>query len=603
MQNKMISRRNFLKVATASATVAAAGCLTPAASACDVKNLWKMDLQILATSDTHGKFDPWDYAANKADASGSVAQQATAIKENRTDTTLVVDAGDTIQANSAELFLNDDVHPMIAAMNAIGYDVWTTGNHEYNYGMDVLEKVMAEQKAKVLTGNVYSPEGKPLADGYTIINKKGVKIGVIGMVTPNISRWDAKNLTGWTVTNPVDESRKIIDQIKDKVDVIVGVMHMDIDNEYGVYGSGVTDLANACPEFDVIVAAHGHKSIPNKMINGVLVVENKNAGATVSEIHLYLERQWNGKWKVVNRTSENLTIKDYEPDRALTELLASYDTRAKEDAVTPIGELRGGDLAPQNEIPEIPQPMIEDTAMLDFVNEVQMYYTEAAVSACSMTSMTSMAKEGVLRKCDMANIYTYQNTLYKLQMKGWQLRRYMEWSAAFFKTYQPGDLTIAFDPSTRFYLYDAFEGVNYDIDISQKPGDRIRNLTWLNGTPVDDNDNFVVAVNNYRATTQLLAYADIFTAGEELPQLLEVDVRGDIGGVRELLGEYIRTVKGGVIEPNVDYNWKIVGNNWDAAEHQKAVQLLNEGKLKLSENADSRTLAGKAITEADIAAF
>ncbi len=90
--------------------------------------------------DTHGKFDPWDYAANKADASGSVAQQATAIKENRTKTTLVVDAGDTIQANSAELFLNDDLHPMIAAMNAIGYDIWTTGNHEYNYGMDVLKR-------------------------------------------------------------------------------------------------------------------------------------------------------------------------------------------------------------------------------------------------------------------------------------------------------------------------------------------------------------------------------------------------------------------------------------------------------------------------------
>ena len=120
---------------------------------------------------------------------------------------------------------------------------------------------------------------------------------------------------------------------------------------------------------------------------------------------------------------------------------------------------------------------------------------------------------------------------------------------------------------------------------------------------MEDDDSFIIAVNNYRATTQLLVYADIFTAGEELPQLLEIDVRGDIGGVRELLGEYIRTVKGGVIEPNVDYNWKIVGNNWDAAEHQKAVQLLNEGKLKLSENADSRTLAGKAITEADIAAF
>ena len=170
MEQNKISRRNFLRVAGASATAAAMGGLVPAASAAGIKDLWSMDLQILATSDTHGKFDPWDYAANKADASGSVAQQATAIKENRTKTTLVVDAGDTIQANSAELFLNDDVHPMIAAQNAIGYDVYVTGNHEYNYGMATLEKVLSQQKAKVLTGNVYSPEGKPLADGYTIIN-------------------------------------------------------------------------------------------------------------------------------------------------------------------------------------------------------------------------------------------------------------------------------------------------------------------------------------------------------------------------------------------------------------------------------------------------
>ncbi len=603
MQENKISRRNFLRVAGASATAAAVSGLAPSAAACDIKNLWSMDLQILATSDTHGKFDPWDYAANKEDASGSVAQQATAIREARTKTTLVVDAGDTIQANSAELFLNDEIHPMIAAQNAIGYDVYVTGNHEYNYGMATLEKVLSQQKAKVLTGNVYSPEGKPLADGYTIIHKGGVKIGVIGMVTPNITRWDAKNLEGWTVTNPVDESRKIIDQIKGQVDVIIGVMHMDVENEYGVYGSGVTDLANACPEFDVIVAAHGHKSIPNQMINNVLVVENKNAGATVSEIHLYLQRGLDGKWKVKNRTSENLLIKDYAPDPELTALLAEYDARAKEDAVTPIGELRGGDLAPANEIDCLPQAMVQDTALLDFINEVQMYYTGAQVSATALTSMTSQMKEGTIRKCDMASIYTYQNTLYKLQMNGLQLRKFMEWSAAFFKTWEPQDVTIAFDSSVRYYLYDAFAGVKYDLDISKEPGNRIRNLTWMNGKAVQDTDSFVVAVNNYRATTQLLTYADIFAEGDELPKLLEIDVRGDVGGVRELLGEYIRTVKGGTIEPHVDNNWKIVGNNWKAADHEKAVRLLREGKLALNENADSRTLPGKAITTADIAAF
>ena len=231
MKEKMISRRTFLRAAGVAATATAITGLAPSASAC----FWpfEMDLQILASSDTHGKFDPWDYAANKADASGSVAQQATAIKQLRTLNTLVIDAGDNIQGNSSQLFLNDDVHPMIAAQNAIGYDIWVPGNHEYNYGMDTIKKVIGEQKAKVLTGNVYSPEGTPLADGYTIVQKMDVKIGIIGMVTPNITRWDAVNLAGWNVTNPVDECRKIIDQIKDKVDVLIGVMHMDTENEYG----------------------------------------------------------------------------------------------------------------------------------------------------------------------------------------------------------------------------------------------------------------------------------------------------------------------------------------------------------------------------------
>ena len=595
----MISRRAFMRAAGITAAAAAVTTAAPAASAA---SFWPftMDLQILATSDTHGKFDPWDYAANKEDTSGSVAQQAAAIKQLRTPDTLVIDAGDTIQGNSSQLFLEDDIHPMVAAMNAIGYDIWVPGNHEYNYGMDVLQKVMAQQKAQVLTGNVYAPDGTPLANSYTILKKRDVRIGLIGMVTPNITRWDAVNLTGWTVTNPVDECRKVIDQIKDQVDVLIGVMHMDTENEYGVYGSGVTDLANACPEFDVIIAAHGHKEIPGEEINGVLVIENKNAGATMSDIHLQLHRKLDGGWKVASRSSESIQIKDYQADPELVALLAPYDERAKADAVIPIGELVGGNMAPDNEIENIPSPMVQDTALLDFINEVQLYYTGAQVSATAMTSMTGQMREGTIRKCDLTSIYTYENTLYKLQMNGAQLRDYMEWSAAFYKTWQPGDLTIAFDPDTRYYLYDAFAGVNYEIDISQEPGNRIRNLTWPDGTPVADTDSFAIAVNNYRATTQLLIAADIFAPGEAMPQLLEMDVRGDLGGIRELLGEYIQTVKGGVIQPHVDNNWKLVGNNWDPAKHQQAVEMLRAGTLTLPGNEDARTLPSTVITEASL---
>lgn len=600
MSNKKITRRTFLQAAGVSAAAAAVAGGAPAASAC----LWplQMDLQILATSDTHGRFLPWDYAANKADASGSVAQQAAAIAQRRTPSTIVVDAGDTIQGNSAELFLQDEMHPMSAGMNAIGYDVWVTGNHEYNFGMDTLKRVIAQQKAKVLVGNVYAPDGTPLADGYTILNKQGVKVGVIGMVTPNITRWDSKNLEGWTVTNPVDECRKLTKQLRGQVDVLLGVMHMDPESEYGVYGSGARDLAEACPEFDVIVAAHGHRSVPGEMINGVLVVENSGNATTLSEIHLQLKRKWDGGWSIDQRTSEIVSMKDLPADAALSQQLAGYDARAKADAETLIGELRGGNMAPENDVVNIPQPMVQDTALLDFINEVQMYYTGAKVSATALTSMTSQMKEGPIRKCDTASIYTYQNTLYKLEMTGAQLRSFMEWSAGFFKTWVPGDLTVAFDPSTRYYLYDAFEGVNYEIDLSQEPGGRIRNLTWPDGSPVRDEELFTVAVNNYRATTQLLIAADIFAPGEPLPKLLEIDVRGELGGIRELLADYIRTVKGGVIQPKVNNNWKLVGTNWDEAKRAQALKLLAEGKMPLPGSSTSRTLPGAAVTEADLAA-
>ena len=554
-----------------------------------------MDLQILATSDTHGRFVPWNYETNCTDSFGSAAQQAAAIKKLRTDATLVVDAGDTVQGNSAELFLHDDIHPMIAAQNAIGYDVCVIGNHEFDYGCEVLGGIIAEQKAKILCGNIYNPDGEPFADGYTVIEKCGVKIGVIGMVTPNITRWNAQQLNGWQVTNPVAESSKIIKTLKGKVDVLVGVMHMDINNEYGVYGSGVADLANACPEFDVIIAAHGHRDVPGEIINGVLVAENRDVGATLSEIHLNIEQADNGNWKVKSKKSRNLRMIDYEPDEAVAAMLAACDARAKADAVAVIGELRGEDLAPENEISFLPQPLIQDTALLDFVSEAYTYYTGADVAAAALSSMTSQIKKGTIRKCDLST-YIYQTTLCKLQMEGWQLRRYMEWSASMFKRWKKQDVTIAFNPWANFYLLDAFAGVKYEIDISQREGERIKNLTWQNGVPVQDSDTFTIAVSRYRAVTQLLVYADVFKQDEKLPTLLEEDVRNDIGGIKDLLCDYIRSVKGGVIYNHLNNNWRIIGNDWDAACHKKAVQLLQEGKLPLSRNAQTRTLPYSAVT-------
>ena len=229
-----------------------------------------------------------------------------------------------------------------------------------------------------------------------------------------------------------------------------------------------------------------------------------------------------------------------------------------------------------------------------------MYYTGADVSAAALFNMNANLKEGEIRKCDTALVYKYANTLYKLEMTGAQLKKYMEWTASYYNTWKPGDLTISFNPEIRAYQYDMFAGVNYDINVANEPGSRIENLTWPDGKPVKDEDVCTIAVNNYRASSQLLSPGEVFDEGEELPKLLEIDVRGDVGGVRELIGLYINEVKGGVITPVVDNNWKIVGNDWDASKHEEAVKLLKEGKLTIPSSEDGRTPNVAAITEADL---
>lgn len=558
------------------------------------------DIQILATSDLHGKFYPYDYAVNEESRSGSLVQIASAVKKYRTKDTVIIDVGDTIQDNYSELFFKEKIHPMMLAMNEIGYDIWALGNHEFNFGVDNLKNIMKQSKAAVLMGNVYNPDGSRMAEGYTIIEKDGVKIGIIGMVTPNIVKWDSVNLKGYKVTDPVEETKKIVKDIRNKVDILIAAEHMGEENEYDVANSGVNDLAEACPELDLIIAAHEHKLVEEAYVNGVLIVENKNSAATMSKINIILEKE-NGKYKISDRKAESIKISEYEPDKDLAEKLAPYNKKAQDEANIIIGELIGGNLVPENEIAEIPQAQIQATSLIDFINEVQMYYTGADVSAAALFNVDADLKAGKIKKSDTALIYKYGNTLYKMEMTGKQLKKYMEWSTAYYNKYNKGDLTISFNENIRGFNYDMFSGVDYKIDISKEAGQRIKDLKWSNtGKEIKDDDIFIIAVNNYRANTHLLTYGEIFEEGEELPKVLEIDVKGNIGGVRELIGDYIKNVKKGKIEPSNPQNWKIIGNDWDKNKHEKAVQMIKDGKIQIPKSADGRTPNVKSVTENDL---
>jgi 2',3'-cyclic-nucleotide 2'-phosphodiesterase/3'-nucleotidase/5'-nucleotidase len=558
---------------------------------------------ILATSDIHGRFMPWEYATDSQYNYGSLARIATIVKEfrNANPNIILVDNGDTIQDNSNQLFLEDEIHPMILGMNILEYDTWTLGNHEFNYGVPVLEKIMKQFNGKVLAGNVYKADGSALAAPYTILEKGGVKIGIIGMTNPNITKWDAANLEGYTVTSPVEETKKAIAELKDQVDVMVAVSHVGPTEEYG-NEDGANVIAEACPELAAIIAGHEHSAVAENRVNGVVISEPYRYGDNVTSLEITLTKGADGKYTIADRTTDAKTslieVKDYIVDEDFSAKLQPYHERAVEDAHVVIGKLEGGDLVPPEEVKGIPTAQIQETAMIKLINDVQRYYTGAEVSAAAAFSPTANIKEGDITRAGTSQIYKYDNTLYNVEVTGKQLKAYMEWSAAYYNTFEEGDLTISFNENIRSYNYDMFSGVKYDVDISKEPGSRIVNLTRMDGTPIKEDDVLTLAVNNYRYSSQLSVPGAIYEEGD-LPKLLEKDVQ-NTAAVRDLIGRYIIEVKNGVIKPELENNWKVVGNNWDENLRAEAVRLINEGKVSLPTSADGRTPNVKSIKESDL---
>ncbi len=551
-------------------------------------------VRLIVTSDVHGRMVPWRYDTNQEDNSGSLAQIASIVKEKRNENTVVIDVGDSIQENSAELFLNESVHPMIMGMNTIGYDIVTIGNHEFNYGMDTTKKTVNTIKAKVILSNVYDTEGKRLADPYVIMECGGIRIGFIGAVTPNITKWDKRNLQGCRVTDPAEEINRIIGEIEDKTDLIIGVLHMDKDNELGTQGAGYIDIMNRCHGLDFICAGHGHREVTGGDQEIIPVVENKNSGQTVMVSDITLENK-NGKWQVINTVTESVKASEYKADREVGNRLAAYDRIAREDADRLIGELKGGDLADDSDIPGIPNKLIRDTELMDFRAFVLQHYSGADVVSMNPCKLDEGLKQGEIRKYDISNIQKYINEMYVVKMTGKQLRKYMEWAAAYYKQAAPGDLTIAFSENRALFLYTAFTGVNYEVNVSKPEGERIENLTWPDGRAVKNDDIFTVAVSNYMYNTYLSDVGEVFDDKNDLPELISTD--NEKGDFRAMIIDYISNVKHGTITPKTDNNWKITGLEVDKATTEKISDLFKQGKLTIETSEDGRRINTRPITE------
>ncbi|WP_300385504.1 5'-nucleotidase C-terminal domain-containing protein [Clostridium sp.] len=578
-------------------------------------------VQILATTDLHGKFIPYEYArATKSD--GGLTQIATLVKGLRTanPNTVLVDNGDTIQGNYNHLFTNntfEGLNPMVLGIGEIGYDSFSFGNHEFNFGMDYLNKVSKQANdagVKTLCANLYK-DGKRVFDAYNIKTMpNGVKVATIGVVTPHINKWDGPNLVGYEPTNPTEEVAKVISEIKAAggVDVYVVTAHMGLTSEYG-NGDSCTEIATANPDVDVVVIGHSHSSDKGVTIGNALLIQPANSAVSLGKVEVELKKDANGQYQVVNKTSELIGTKDVAEDEDLKAKLSSYDEKAKADASTPIGKLVGSDLADANEIADIPESIVRDQGITDLVNEVQLFYMNKyltdmnvntkggyMVSGAALFDAKSNMKAGYIKKSDVSNIYKYDNKLYVIKTNGKQLKKYMEWTATIYNTFNAGDLTVSLDQNIRLYQLDMLDGVKYDINLTKAPGNRIENLKFkADGKVVGEEDIVYLAVNNYRYDSKLNAVGSaIFDEGthEKI-----YDTNNDIlSDMRDLITEYIVNEKAGTVERHIDNNWRLTGFKYDEALRADVVKLVKEGKIIIPRSEDGRTPNVKSITVADV---
>ena len=542
------------------------------------------ELVILGTSDMHGNIWGFSYEDSKESTNNGMSRLYTFIESERETHPglILLDAGDDIQGTiMTDDLANknpDELHPVIAAMNYMGYDAMTLGHHEFNWGITSMKKILSKADFPVLAANVKNAKGKYVTGaGTTIINRDGVKVAVIGVVTPDVPIWDGgkEGIEDYIFESAAYAVKDEIAKLDKDVDIIIVSAHMgtyaEFDEDNGS-DSGLKIL-EVNPEVDVLQLAHNH-SIVKESYNDVPVVATRNGGRDIAKVVLTLDDDNN----IISSTYDVIDMKDTAPSEEIRSIPVVKELHEKAvNYVSGVGEdgekgpalgVTTAKFQPENEIKGLPEGKLRDTAVMDLINMIQLEESGADVSAAALFKDTSDLPEGDINYGNIFDIYKFDNTLYRVAMTGKELKGYMEWAAACYNQWTEGDINISFDPDHPGYLYDMFAGVDYEIDLSQPAGSRIKNVMF-NGKPLEDDQIVKVAVNNYRYSSAIKGQG--LAAGKKEWE--------SSSSIRDMIVAYFAA--NSPVTPSVDNNWKIVGVdlNLDDPRRAELVELINLGKL------------------------
>ncbi len=464
-------------------------------------NAASVSIVVLATTDLHGNLYPIDYFTGKPAARG-LAKIATLVHAERArePNTLLVDCGDTIQGTPLEYVYQKSrplrADPMMLAMNRLGYDAMTLGNHEFNFGLVNLRKARSNARFPWLSANTALTPGSKARtfESYLIKTVGGVKVAVIGITTPAVPTWEKpENYAGYRFEDGVETVRKTLASLtRERPDLVVVAAHAGL-------GDGASDTENmvraiaAVPGIDAIVFGHTHQEMAEQRIGDVLLAQPKNWGMSLARLEFTLESGQGGPWRVVEKKSGVVKVTDRTPaDSEILEIAKPFHEAAGRYLSTEIAR----SAAPLDGI----LGRVADSALVDAIHEVQLHYAKAEVSFASLFSPRVSVPAGPVTVRQIASLYIYENELYAVEGDGRMVKDALENAARFFASCSgeacgKGPLTNKNVPG---FNYDMAQGVSYEIDLSQPEGSRIVNLTFR-GQPLAPDRKLRIALNNYRA--------------------------------------------------------------------------------------------------------
>ena len=550
-------------------------------------------LTLIETSDVHGNFFPYDFLAGGKPGSGSLARAATYIDSLRQargdDSVILLDNGDILQGQPTAYYYNfidtTATHLCADVLNYMRYDAVTVGNHDIEAGHDVYDRWVRECRMPVLAANaIRCEDGEPYFKPYTIIERRGIRVAVLGMITTGIPQWVPKNLwEGMEFKAIEDIANRYMPQLRNEADVVVGLFHTGMGNpeRYTPLGESVAEaIARRVPGFDIIFCGHDHRIASRTVVNsegGRTLILNPGANAdALAQAEITLHRDSANGITTMHVGGKNIALSQQKPSKTFMKRFEAPCKAVRDFVTQKVGRSR----ATMDTRPSAFGP----SAFVDFIHEMQLRISGAEISFAAPLAFDAAIARGHITVADVFNLYRYENMLYVMELSGREIKDYLEFSYDGWtqQMTSPDDHLLRFrsdaanltEPQQRLqtpnFNFDSAAGIRYTVDVRQPRGSRITILGMADGQPFSLDSTYRCALNSYRGNGGGRHLTE--GAGIAADSLEDRIVWRSDRDLRYYMMQYIR--QQGTVSPKALGLWKFIPEDWARKARKADEELL-----------------------------